>query len=91
VDVAFDRPWSSHAWQYYLNHYINSKYPFVMFYLTTFVICAMDMEDAERKAGILLEETEKKGWRVVLPSARDWTKEICELRLDKLFGGVGPM
>ncbi|KAF1953675.1 hypothetical protein CC80DRAFT_494275 [Byssothecium circinans] len=89
--MPFDRPWSSHAWQYYLNHYINSKYPFVMFYLTTFVICASDMEDAEKKAGILLEETEKKGWRIILPNARDWRRDVGDLRLDKLFGGVGPM
>lgn len=62
-----------------------------MFYLTTFVICALDTEDAERKAGILLDETEQKGWRVILPNARDWKRDVDGLRLDKLFSGVGPM
>lgn len=62
-----------------------------MFYLTTFVICATDADDAEKKAGILLEETEMRGWRVMLPNARDWTKGVDDLKLEKLFGGVQPM
>ncbi|KAL5395216.1 hypothetical protein PMIN04_012927 [Paraphaeosphaeria minitans] len=89
--MPFDRPWSSHAWQYYLQHYINSKFPFVMFYLRTFVICATDIEDAEKKAALLFEETESRGWRIVLPSARDWRTNVNDLRLDKLFDGVEPM
>ncbi|KAF1966521.1 hypothetical protein BU23DRAFT_544186 [Bimuria novae-zelandiae CBS 107.79] len=88
--MPFDRPWSSHAWQYYVQHYINSKYPYVMFYLTTFVICATNLVDAEEKVSILLKETEKRGWRIVLPNARDWRTNVNDLRLEKLFGGVGP-
>lgn len=89
--AAFDRPWSSHAWQYYVQHYINSKFPFAMVYLTTFVICATDVEDAEKKAAMLFEETESRGWRIVLPNARDWRTNVNDLRIDKLFTGVGPM
>jgi hypothetical protein len=62
-----------------------------MFYLTTFVICAIDVNDAKRKAAMLLEETESRGWRIVLPNARDWRTNVNELKLDKLFVGVGPM
>lgn len=91
LSLAFDRPWSTHAWQYYVQHYINSKYPFVMIYLTTFVICATDSKDAEEKTRILLEETEDRGWRIVLPSVRDWSTSAKDLRLDKLFGGIGPI
>ncbi|KAL1610103.1 hypothetical protein SLS60_001768 [Paraconiothyrium brasiliense] len=62
-----------------------------MFYLTTFVICATDVADAEKKAAILFAETESRGWRIVLPNARDWRPNINDLRLDKLFVGVGPI
>ena len=89
--TAFDRPWSSHAWQHYVQHYINSRFPFVLFYLTTFVICATDKKDAEEKAATLLRETDKKGWRVVLPQVKDWRTNVNDLRLEKLFSGVGPM
>lgn len=88
---AFDRPWSSHAWQNYVQHSINSKYPFVMVYLTTFVICATDTKDAEKKAQILLKETETRDWRFILPSVRDWATSVNDLRLDRLFNGIGPM
>lgn len=62
-----------------------------MFYLTTFVICATDIDDAEKKAALLFEDTESRGWRIVLPSPRDWRTNVNDLRLDKLFVGVGPM
>lgn len=89
--IAFDRPWSENAWQYYINHYINNKYPFVMFYLTTFVICAKGKEDAERATSTLLEETENRDWRIVLPSLRDWTDKIEDLKLEEIFNGIHPM
>lgn len=62
-----------------------------MIYLTTFVICAVDIEDAEKKARILLEETDDRGWKIVLPNVRDWSTNAKDMRLDKLFGGIGPM
>ncbi|KAF2787452.1 hypothetical protein K505DRAFT_421768 [Melanomma pulvis-pyrius CBS 109.77] len=89
--LAFDRPWSERAWQFYMQHYINSKYPFVMFYLTTFVICAVDKEDAEKKTAMILEEMEKREWRIVMPSLRDWTEKIADLRLGEMFNGVRPV
>jgi hypothetical protein len=88
--TAFDRPWSAHAWQYYIQHHINSKYPFVMFYLSTFVICAIDEEDAERKASTLLEETEDRGWRISIPKIRNWKSNVKDLKLDTLYNGVRP-
>jgi hypothetical protein len=88
---AFDRPWSENAWQFYVQHYINSKYPSVMFYLTTFVICAADVEDAEKVVSQLLEDTESRGWRIILPSLRDWTRRVEDLKLEDLFNGVQPM
>ena len=61
-----------------------------MFYLTTFVICAEDREDGERKASKILEEMEDRGWRVTLPRTHEWSSDIEELKLDTLFGGVRP-
>ncbi|KAI1509664.1 hypothetical protein L13192_10700 [Pyrenophora tritici-repentis] len=86
--MPFDRPSSANAWQYYIQHFLNSKYPFVMFYLTTFVICATDQEDGERKTATLLEEMEDRGWRVTLPRVHEWTSDVEELRLERLFGGI---
>lgn len=88
--MPFDRPSSANAWQYYIQHFLNSKYPFVMFYLTTFVICATDQEDGERKAATILEEMEDRGWRVTLSKTPEWMSDIDELRLEKLFNGVPP-
>jgi len=61
-----------------------------MFYLTTFVICATDHEDGDRKTATLLEEMEDRGWRVTLPRIHEWTSDVDELKLDKLFNGIGP-
>jgi hypothetical protein len=61
-----------------------------MFYLTTFAICATDLEDAEKKSGALLQEMEDRGWRISLPKPREWKKNIDELNLDTLFEGVRP-
>ena len=91
LNLAFDRPWSENAWQYYINHYINSKYSFVMFYLTTFVICAIDAEDAEKVTSTLLEEIENREWRIILPSLRDWKTDVKELKLENIFNGVHPV
>jgi hypothetical protein len=89
--TAFDRPWSAHAWQYYIQHHINAKYPFVKFHLTSFVICAADAADANRKMDALLAETEDRGWRISVPRAGDWKAEPEQLGLDNLFRGVAPM
>lgn len=62
-----------------------------MFYLTTFVLCAVDKEDAEKKAAMILEEVEKREWRIVMPSLRDWTERIEDLRLGEMFNGVRPV
>ncbi|EMD64562.1 hypothetical protein COCSADRAFT_90251 [Bipolaris sorokiniana ND90Pr] len=88
--MPFDRPSSANAWQYYIQHFLNSKYPFVMFYLTTFVICATDQDDAERKMAMLLDEMEDRGWRVTLPRPHEWTGDVEGLRLDTLYNGIKP-
>jgi hypothetical protein len=61
-----------------------------MFYLTTFVICATDLEDAENKSVTLLEEMEDRGWRISLPQPREWKTDLNDLKLDTLFEGVRP-
>ncbi|KAF1829402.1 hypothetical protein BDW02DRAFT_642881 [Decorospora gaudefroyi] len=88
--MPFDRPSSANAWQYYIQHFLNSKYPFVTFYLTTFVICATDQEDAERKVGAILEEMEDRGWKMTLPRVSEWSSDIDELKLDTLYRGIQP-
>ena len=87
---AFDRPASANAWQYYIQHYITSKFPWVKFYLTTFAVCATDIKDAEHKSADLLQEMEDRGWRISLPKPREWKTNMDELRLDALFEGVRP-
>ncbi|KAJ8115380.1 hypothetical protein OPT61_g2970 [Boeremia exigua] len=88
--MPFDRPWSAHAWQYYIQHHINNKHPFVYFYLSTFIICAMDAEDAELKSAELLEITEDRGWRITIPKTRKWKSKVEDLKLDVLYTGVAP-
>ncbi|OAL52600.1 hypothetical protein IQ07DRAFT_585755 [Pyrenochaeta sp. DS3sAY3a] len=61
-----------------------------MFYLTTFVICAVDREDAYAKSEMLLEETDDRGWRIVLPRPNEWKSSLDDLRLDTLFEGIRP-
>lgn len=61
-----------------------------MFYLTTFVICATDQDDAERKMAMLLDEMEDRGWRVTLPRPHEWTGDVEGLRLDTLYNGIKP-
>jgi hypothetical protein len=62
-----------------------------MFYLTTFVICATDLEDAEHKSATLMEEMEERGWRISLPRPREWKTELNDLKLDTLFEGIRPV
>jgi hypothetical protein len=61
-----------------------------MFYLTTFVICAIGKEDAEDKAAMLLEETQDRGWRIVMPRVSEWKSDVEELKLETLYEGVRP-
>ncbi|KAF2193050.1 hypothetical protein K469DRAFT_730028 [Zopfia rhizophila CBS 207.26] len=58
--MPFDRSWSEGAWQHCLDHYINSRYSFIMFYLTTFIICAVNKGDTEKAASTILDKTEKR-------------------------------
>jgi hypothetical protein len=62
-----------------------------MFYLTTFLICAVDQEDAERATSELLKETKKREWRITLPDVRKWTDKIEDLKLEDIFNGVKPV
>jgi hypothetical protein len=38
----------------------------------------------------ILEEMEDRGWRVTLPRLHEWTSDIEELNLEKLYNGIGP-
>lgn len=62
-----------------------------MFYLSSFVICALDEEDAERKTETLLEETEDRGWRISIPKIKNWKFHVQDLKLDALYSGVRPV
>ncbi|KAF2811922.1 uncharacterized protein BDZ99DRAFT_569863 [Mytilinidion resinicola] len=70
--MPFDRPWSERAWQYCLDHYMNSQYPFVMFYLTTFVICAENETKVEEVMAAVLNEAEQHDWKVIIPPCMDF-------------------
>ena len=61
-----------------------------MFYLSSFVICALDEEDAERKTETLLEETEDRGWRISIPKIKNWKFHVQDLKLGALYSGVRP-
>lgn len=61
-----------------------------MFYLNTFVICAVDEKDAEEVSEALLAETEDRGWRVTIPKIKNWKTEVKDLKLDALYSGVRP-
>ena len=61
-----------------------------MFYMTTFVVCATDVEDAERKSANLLEEMEDRGWKISLPKPREWKSNIGDLKLEQLYAGIKP-
>ncbi|KAF2744741.1 hypothetical protein M011DRAFT_496021 [Sporormia fimetaria CBS 119925] len=89
--LPFDTALSQNAWQYILSHYFNSKFPFVMFYLTTFVVCAKNEEDIERVTATLLDETDKRGWRISLPDASGWSTSVDELKLGEMFNGTQPV
>jgi hypothetical protein len=38
----------------------------------------------------ILEEMEDRGWRVTLPRLHEWTSDIDELKLEKLYNGIHP-
>ncbi|KAF2491329.1 hypothetical protein BU16DRAFT_468768 [Lophium mytilinum] len=88
--MPFDRPWSERAWQYCLDHYMNSQYPFVMFYMTTFVICAKDDTEVEGAMAAILNEAKQHGWKVVIPPFRRWTSNVESLDLGSTFQGIRP-
>ncbi|OCK81046.1 hypothetical protein K432DRAFT_296380 [Lepidopterella palustris CBS 459.81] len=89
--MPFDRPWAERAWQYYLHHYMNAQYPFVMFYLTTFVICAVDETGVEEAMVSILDEADKHDWKLIIPPLRHWTTDIDSLHLTDTFQGIRPV
>lgn len=48
------------------------------------------MDDAEEKMVTLLEETEDRGWKIVMPRPFEWKSDVGELKLETLFRGIGP-
>ena len=61
-----------------------------MFYLSSFVICALDEEDAETKIETLLEEMEDRGWRMSVPKVVNWKFHVQDLKLGALYSGIRP-
>jgi hypothetical protein len=88
--MPFDRPWADRAWQYCVDHYMNQKFPFVMFYLNTFVICAEDETMIEDATAAILNEAYRHDWKVVVPPRRRWTSDIASLSLNSIFQGLRP-
>jgi len=89
--MPFDRPWAERIWQYYVHCYMNAKYPFVMFYLRSFIICATNESNTEEAMTTVLNEAEERGWKLIIPPVRNWTSDIQSLNLESTFHGIKPM
>lgn len=90
--ILFQHPFKRCSWRRWRLNPLKSFdfLPFVMFYLSSFFICALDEEDAQRKTEILLEETEDRVWRVSIPEIRNWKSHVQDPKLDALYSGMKP-
>ena len=89
--MPFDRPWAERIWQYYVHCYMNAKYPFVMFYLSSFIICATNESNTEEAMTTVLNEAEERDWKLMIPPVRNWISDIQSLNLESTFHGIKPM
>jgi len=88
--MPFDRPWSPRLWHYLLHKSMNERYPFVMFYLTTFVICAEDETKIDQSIAAIRDKAKEQKWMVDIPPPRYWTSDYQSLHLDVEFEGIRP-
>jgi uncharacterized protein YchJ len=86
----FDYPFSSHLWQLHVQKVLNSKFSFVHFYQTTFIISASHPRGAAENLKTLILAAEREGWRLSVPEPQEWTADIDELDASTLWKGIPP-
>jgi hypothetical protein len=87
----FDFPLSQRAWQSYVNHTINGRFPFAQCVGTTLVVAATSSGEAGKKLTLIIEATKQMGWRITVPHTSSWTGDIDGLALSTLWAGVSPV
>ncbi len=90
IQAPFDYPFAANFWQCLLSHYFQECSGFACFHLTTFVVCAVDQEDARDKMNQLYEVAQKHSLRLRIPPLSMWTDDCERLGLDKIYDGVRP-
>ena len=90
VKMPFDYPLSTKIWQCYLRNHFHECAAFSSFHLTTFVICAIDTQDAAKKVTHLHEVAEKHGLKLSIPPVSLWVDQYERTGLEKLYNGVRP-
>ncbi|GIC88976.1 uncharacterized protein Aud_005378 [Aspergillus udagawae] len=77
----FDFPLSQRAWQSYVDHTINKRFPFAQCVGTTLVVAATSSADAGKNLTLLIEATKQKGWRLTVLHTSSWAGDIDSLAL----------
>lgn len=90
VKQPFDYPITAQIWQYKLKEHFQECAEFACFYLTTFVVCALDKQDAHKKIRRLFEVAQKHGLRLRVPPVSSWAEDCEKMGLDKIYNGVRP-
>jgi hypothetical protein len=87
----FDFPLSQCAWQNYVDHTINKRFPFAQCVGTTLVVAATSSAEAGKNLTLLIEATKQKGWRLTVPHTSSWAGDIDSLALSTLWAGISPV
>ena len=90
VKQPFDYPFATQFWQYLLKERFQECADFARFYLTTFVVCALDERDAHKKIGQLFRVAQQHNWRLSIPPVSLWADDCEKIGLDRLYNGVRP-
>ena len=90
LKAPFDYPFSAKFCQYLIRHRFQECATFSSFHLTTFVICAIDTQDAAKKVTHLHEVAEKHGLKLSIPPISLWVDQYERTGLEKLYNGVRP-
>ena len=90
VKFPFDFPLIAQFWQSRLSNHFEECATFARFYLTTFVVCAVDQTDAQEKMRQLYEVAQRHGLRLCIPSLSMWAGDYRRIGLDKIYNGVKP-
>ena len=90
VKAPFDFPYTAQFWQYLLSHHFRECAGFARFYLTTFVVCAVDQENAQANIRQLHEVAQRHGLRLYIPSSSMWAVDYKGIGLDKIYNGAKP-